>query len=1002
MYLCNLGNSLQVRFGRTGELAELDEAITAIRSAVTATAEDYPERSAYLNPLGLALRARFERSGAPADREAAMAAFMDAAKTKTGAPSNRMLASTAWGTIASDTGWVYAAADGFAAAVELLPLLAWHGLSRTTREQHLSEYSGLASHAAASAIRAGRPERAVELLEAGRSVLWAQILNLRTDLTDLAEREPDLAARLDQIRAVLDSPLPDPAIEENPTAGDDPSDRLRVAAERVTADRRRLAREYDDLLSQIRGLEKFEHFLAPTPFAQLRTAAIGGPVVIVNTSHYGCHALVLTMTGVRVVDLPDLTIEQAADQGDALLGVLNRSSQRNRSYLDRERDRHTVFDILDWLWDTIAELVLTALGHTSSPGPDAAWPRIWWCPTGPLTVLPLHAAGYHPRHQRADNPASGDTVLDRVISSYTPTLTALLRARAAPVPGGPARLLAIGMPTTPDAADLPAAPDELDRVHAQYPITTRLQSPTPGDRQGPPPEPGTQPTITSVLAALRKHAWVHMACHGSQHLSDPTDSAFSLTDGPLRIADLIAQPNPGPRELAFLSACQTATGSPRAMDEAIHLAAAMQLLGYRHVIATLWSIYDFSAPDIAADVYATLTATGTPDADGAAQALHSAVAAARAKHPTEPLAWAPYLHIGPDASTSRRTEHLMTEYPSGAERHPDRLTGVSPVLAVFGQHLERVLADGLRPELRVLVPALSGTANDGLDEWRGYLALDWLLRTWLPAWLDLDRVRSKHAATLRELGRIVDVTSAQQAGQVVRQVPKQTVDEWLNRDRSYGRDAALDSARAVAAHAAEQVAWHAVPDSARVISSYRLPSAGREEVLRAVREAVWAARGEDVWNAGQDAAWEAIPAAARDGHVWAAAQDSARATVFHGALDAARPAAHDARAAWDATWIATRDAHAARDAARNVVQAAIRRRHDRDVWASRAADPPIPRRGIFGIREAARRRSVPVAARDEAVYHAALDAVQDRLAPIAVALQQSVVKLFREMITEPR
>lgn len=103
----------------------------------------------------------------------------------------------------------------------------------------------------------------------------------------------------------------------------------------------------------------------------------------------------------------------------------------------------------------------------------------------------------------------------------------------------------------------------------------------------------------------------------------------------------------GPRELAFLSACQTATGSTQAPDEAIHLAAAIQLLGYRHVIATLWSIYDSPAPDIADTVYAALTATGRPDANYAAHALHHAVTALRAKYPTEPLAWAPYLHTGP-------------------------------------------------------------------------------------------------------------------------------------------------------------------------------------------------------------------------------------------------------------------------------------------------------------------------------------------------------------------
>jgi CHAT domain-containing protein len=140
---------------------------------------------------------------------------------------------------------------------------------------------------------------------------------------------------------------------------------------------------------------------------------------------------------------------------------------------------------------------------------------------------------------------------------------------------------------------------------------------------------------------------VHLACHGSQHNTNPTTSAFWLTDGPLSIADLIDQHDIRPRELAFLSACHTGAGSPRIVDEALHLAAAMQLLGYRHVIATFWSIYDTPAPEIADAVYATLTTTGTPNANHAAHALHHATTALRAQHPTNPLIWAPYLHTGP-------------------------------------------------------------------------------------------------------------------------------------------------------------------------------------------------------------------------------------------------------------------------------------------------------------------------------------------------------------------
>jgi hypothetical protein len=37
----------------------------------------------------------------------------------------------------------------------------------------------------------------------------------------------------------------------------------------------------------------FEDFLAPASYQQLTAAAVGGPVVIVNASRYGCHALIV-------------------------------------------------------------------------------------------------------------------------------------------------------------------------------------------------------------------------------------------------------------------------------------------------------------------------------------------------------------------------------------------------------------------------------------------------------------------------------------------------------------------------------------------------------------------------------------------------------------------------------------------------------------------------------------------------------------------------------------
>lgn len=83
------------------------------------------------------------------------------------------------------------------------------------------------------------------------------------------------------------------------------------------------------------------------------------------------------------------------------------------------------------------------------------------------------------------------------------------------------------------------------------------------------------------------------------------------------------------------------------LDEAIHLAGAMQFLGYRHVIATMWTIADSVAPQVANAVYAELTRDGKPDLGRAAEALHKAITALRRKDRTHnPLLWAPYIHLG--------------------------------------------------------------------------------------------------------------------------------------------------------------------------------------------------------------------------------------------------------------------------------------------------------------------------------------------------------------------
>jgi CHAT domain-containing protein len=268
------------------------------------------------------------------------------------------------------------------------------------------------------------------------------------------------------------------------------------------------------------------------------------------------------------------------------------------------------------------------LDHLGIPGSNrsAELSRLWWCPAGDLVLLPLHAAG------RQDG--TGRSVPDLVVSSYTPTLRALLQARTRPaVTRAEARMLVVGMPHTPGAGSLPQALREIELLASRFPQNTLLLI-------------GEDATRASVLDAMAHSSLAHFACHGTTELTDPSTSSLMLTDGPLTVADVLNQ-RFGTSELAFLSACRTAaSGGAYISDEPVHLASALQLAGYRHVIGTLWPVRDTVAAWTAGRFYAALSQYGK-DNRHIAHALNDAVQQLRHQYPDQPELWAAYVHIGP-------------------------------------------------------------------------------------------------------------------------------------------------------------------------------------------------------------------------------------------------------------------------------------------------------------------------------------------------------------------
>ncbi len=79
----------------------------------------------------------------------------------------------------------------------------------------------------------------------------------------------------------------------------------------------------------------------------------------------------------------------------------------------------------------------------------------------------------------------------------------------------------------------------------------------------------------------------------------------------------------------------------------MHITSAVQLIGYRHVIGTLWAVDDGSARTIAVTFYSRLLSdSGSLDTTISASALQAAVVDVRDSMPGVPSHWAGHVHVG--------------------------------------------------------------------------------------------------------------------------------------------------------------------------------------------------------------------------------------------------------------------------------------------------------------------------------------------------------------------
>jgi CHAT domain-containing protein len=156
---------------------------------------------------------------------------------------------------------------------------------------------------------------------------------------------------------------------------------------------------------------------------------------------------------------------------------------------------------------------------------------------------------------------------------------------------------------------------------------------------------GHEGTKQRVMKAMSDSNWLHLACHGSQRQDEPTKSGLILEDGHLTLEEIIKLDLPN-AEFAFLSACQTTAGEATLSDEAVHIAGRMLLAGYRGVVATMWSIQDDLAPEVADEFYRRIMEDKRrPESRKAAEALHYSIERLRKKGVPH-TSWIPFVHLG--------------------------------------------------------------------------------------------------------------------------------------------------------------------------------------------------------------------------------------------------------------------------------------------------------------------------------------------------------------------
>lgn len=647
-YATNLGLALATRARLTGSLGDMDQALLRLGQSIDLLLPGHPDRAHRLSNLGDAYRQRSIMFNSASATELAVAdavaavdtcqqavqhagtsdarllpalsnlaqalrwrrdlepgsvsardvldAQRQAATLEQITPAEKFGQSGRWARDAEEAGAGQEALKAYARAVSLTTDVAWIGLGVQERLNLLNQMTEVLCRAVAFAASANRPWLAIAWADHVRSVLWRQGLQV----TALGRQRSDPHLTNLGLR---------PA--EEPGGSYEGQRREQ---------RRRLAHAESDALR-----------MPPSSPSDYECLELPGVVVLLVPSVNASLALVLrTGRSPKLVPLPDAPQEELASRVQSLREASGFLSAPHNELRQELAARHGVFDCLDWLWEAVALPILNEV----HPEPGER-PHLWWSPVGEFALLPIHAAGRHPRkgtqHARRDTSAPS-CLQDLVTSSYFPTILA-------PRPGRTAQASDAGhllyVATDASVADLGHLAREREAVRAALAVV-EIEELVDEDA-----------TIEALRAAIPECRFLHVAGHGSPALDDSLEAGFHLANGLFTLRDL-ATCEAESGQLAVVLTCDSATGDVQSPNEALHVAGAAHQAGFPDVVAAMLPLRDSSTVPVVTAIYRVLGADPCAGGHAIAKALDEAVRSLRIDAATapDPLAWVPFAHFG--------------------------------------------------------------------------------------------------------------------------------------------------------------------------------------------------------------------------------------------------------------------------------------------------------------------------------------------------------------------